>query len=349
VLNLSLGQLRREPGRHRLGGAADGHAVRAEQAGAAHLRHRQRRQQATNGYTGGIGYPARFDECMAVGATNWSDRKASYSNYGAQIEISAPGGDSNAQGTAAGFILAPLHSSNSYTWKTGTSMATPQVAGLAALLYATGMKTAAEVRHASGDLPTTSRRRAGTIGRARGASTCTVRSPASTRTRRRGRRRGRPRATPATRASRCSSTAPHRRIRTARPSRTPGTSGNPTAGRREHVARVQADPYVHARRQLHVTLTVTDAAGLSTTAASTAVIRKSSPSSQRSRARRCLQGRRTTAAGSVHRRGPPTAGPPRWTTAGGAGAQPLALTSKTFALSPPLHRRWHPDGHGHRP
>src|SRR5204862_1758750 len=46
----------------------------------------------TNGYHGGIAYPARFPECMAVGATNWSDTKASYSNYGAQLEISAPGG-----------------------------------------------------------------------------------------------------------------------------------------------------------------------------------------------------------------------------------------------------------------
>jgi serine protease len=136
-----------------------------------------------NGYTGGVGYPARFPECMAVGATNWSDRKASYSNYGAQIEISAPGGDSNAQGTAAGFILAPLHSSNSYTWKTGTSMATPQVAGLAALLYATGKTTAAESVNASRRPLTTSRRRAGTIGRAQGASTCTVRSPGRIRTR----------------------------------------------------------------------------------------------------------------------------------------------------------------------
>jgi subtilisin family serine protease len=100
-----------------------------------------------NGYTGGVGYPARFPECMAVGATNWSDTKASYSNYGPQIEISAPGGDGNAQGTAASFILAPLHSSNSYTWKTGTSMATPQVAGLAALLYATGMTDVNAIRN----------------------------------------------------------------------------------------------------------------------------------------------------------------------------------------------------------
>ena len=41
----------------------------------------------------GIAFPARFPECVAVGATNWSDTRASYSNYGAEIELSAPGGD----------------------------------------------------------------------------------------------------------------------------------------------------------------------------------------------------------------------------------------------------------------
>jgi PKD repeat protein len=103
--------------------------------------------KAGNGYTGGVGYPARFPECMAVGSTSWSDGKASYSNYGPQIEISAPGGDGNSAGTAASLILAPSHTSNAgYNWKAGTSMATPQVAGLAALLYSRGMTSAAAVR-----------------------------------------------------------------------------------------------------------------------------------------------------------------------------------------------------------
>jgi hypothetical protein len=55
---------------------------------------------------------------MAVGATNWSDTKASYSNYGPQIEISAPGGDGNALGTGNSLILAAVHTGDgSYTWK----------------------------------------------------------------------------------------------------------------------------------------------------------------------------------------------------------------------------------------
>lgn len=100
-----------------------------------------------NGYTGGIAYPARFPECMAVGATSWTDTKASYSNFGAQIEVSAPGGDDNALGHAFSLILAPGHTSNTgYAWKAGTSMATPQVAGLAALLFATGVTSANQVR-----------------------------------------------------------------------------------------------------------------------------------------------------------------------------------------------------------
>jgi subtilisin family serine protease len=89
--------------------------------------------------TGGIGYPARFPECVAVGSTNWNDAKASYSNFGPQIEISAPGGDGNPLGHAFSQILAASHSSDTgYRWMAGTSMATPQVAGLAALLHATG-------------------------------------------------------------------------------------------------------------------------------------------------------------------------------------------------------------------
>ncbi len=95
----------------------------------------------------GISFPARYPECVAVGATNWSDERASYSNYGAEIDLSAPGGDFNPLGTPYGFILsadaAPGEATNSrYFWSAGTSMATPQVAGLAAVLRANGMSSA---------------------------------------------------------------------------------------------------------------------------------------------------------------------------------------------------------------
>jgi thermitase len=90
----------------------------------------------------GVAFPARFPECVAVGSTGWGDARASYSNYGAEVELSAPGGDGNAAKTGNSLILATDTIANSYTWKAGTSMATPQAAGLAALLYATGMTSA---------------------------------------------------------------------------------------------------------------------------------------------------------------------------------------------------------------
>ncbi len=97
--------------------------------------------------TGGVGYPARFPECVAVGATNWTDTKASYSNFGPEIDVSAPGGDGNPLGHAFSQILAASHTSDTgYRWMAGTSMATPQVAGLAALLWATGLRDAQAIR-----------------------------------------------------------------------------------------------------------------------------------------------------------------------------------------------------------
>ncbi|HEY0972698.1 MAG TPA: S8 family serine peptidase [Gemmatimonadales bacterium] len=109
----------------------------------------------------GIAFPARFPECVAVGATNWSDERASYSNFGAEIDLSAPGGDLNPLGTPYGFILSldaapgtPVI--DSYLWMAGTSMATPQVVGLAAMLRANGMGSAdailARLRSTADDL-----------------------------------------------------------------------------------------------------------------------------------------------------------------------------------------------------
>lgn len=86
-----------------------------------------------------IAFPARFPECIGVAATNWGDTRASYSNYGEGTEIAAPGGDGG-DGFPLGLILSLSNSSDvTYTYKSGTSMATPQVVGLAALLFSQGV------------------------------------------------------------------------------------------------------------------------------------------------------------------------------------------------------------------
>jgi len=86
-----------------------------------------------------IAFPARFPECVAVSATNWADERASYSNYGPDTEISAPGGDGG-DGFPLGLILSlSADADNLYTYMAGTSMATPQVVGLAALLFSQGV------------------------------------------------------------------------------------------------------------------------------------------------------------------------------------------------------------------
>ncbi len=72
----------------------------------------------------GVSYPAAYNNAIAVGALTSSRTRASYSNGGAQMEIVAPG--SNVDST---------YNSNdaSYSSLSGTSMATPHVAGALAL------------------------------------------------------------------------------------------------------------------------------------------------------------------------------------------------------------------------
>lgn len=97
-----------------------------------------------DGSTRTISYPAKFAECVAVGATDWLDTRASYSNAGAEIDVSAPGGD-NENSSGYSYILS-TYNDGGYGFVAGTSQATPQVTGLGGLLYATGMRGAANIR-----------------------------------------------------------------------------------------------------------------------------------------------------------------------------------------------------------
>lgn len=74
--------------------------------------------------------PANCRHVLGVAATRSDDTTASYSSHGDHVSIAAPGG-----GGQADAIYSTMRG-DSYGYKTGTSMAAPHVAGLAALVLA---------------------------------------------------------------------------------------------------------------------------------------------------------------------------------------------------------------------
>lgn len=87
---------------------------------------------AASGNTGtsGVCYPARSNNAVAVGATNSSDTRASFSSYGPELDVVAPG-------ASIPVALAPNKSSGYAEYSlgaNGTSFAAPHAAGVASLL-----------------------------------------------------------------------------------------------------------------------------------------------------------------------------------------------------------------------
>ncbi len=96
-------------------------------------------------------YPAAYDAAISVSATTSIDTLASYSNYGSTIDIAAPGGDSG-DNNGDGYDDMILQNTFSrtgegYYFYAGTSMASPHVAGTAALVKSANPNlTNAEIR-----------------------------------------------------------------------------------------------------------------------------------------------------------------------------------------------------------
>lgn len=70
-----------------------------------------------------IGYPARYFDCLCIGAYRIDGQRASFSSGGRELDICCPGQD-----------IISCSTRNGYVSMSGTSMATPYAAGLFALI-----------------------------------------------------------------------------------------------------------------------------------------------------------------------------------------------------------------------
>ena len=98
---------------------------------------------AGNESTSAPSYPAAYEGVISVSAVDPQKQLAPYSNFGNKIDVSAPGGDTSVDRNGDGFsdgVMSTLASGDgtdiTYNYKLyqGTSMATPHMAGVVALM-----------------------------------------------------------------------------------------------------------------------------------------------------------------------------------------------------------------------
>jgi len=106
-------------------------------------------------------YPAAYSEVIAVTATDQSDLPADFTSYGDWVELAAPGVSILSTLPTSHVVLNdPPYSKNlDYDYLSGTSMASPHVAGLGALIWsrfpnATRDWVRAQLRYTADDLGT---------------------------------------------------------------------------------------------------------------------------------------------------------------------------------------------------
>jgi subtilisin len=123
-----------------LGGSSDSQTLRDACDTAYAAGHLLVASAGNSGNPGGrgdnVGYPAKYESVIAVASSTINDARSSFSSTGPAVELIAPG--SNIKSTLPG---------NNYGTYSGTSMASPHVAGVAALTWAANTSlTNADVR-----------------------------------------------------------------------------------------------------------------------------------------------------------------------------------------------------------